>query len=99
MNIRSRWSKLQCERNRLEATPENRRSVLGNALKFIRFPIMEKGEYSEHVEPSGLLETPVNDGNFINKSRVSTSDKVYCAQRFTDMLKDCATPYPYTELT
>lgn len=50
-----RWSEAECIRNQLTVTPENQRSVLGNAFSLVRFPLMSKEEFTVGPAQSGLL--------------------------------------------
>ena len=50
-----KWIDFQCSRNDLEASRENRRSVIGDAIYHIRFLSMRESEFAQHVSSSGLL--------------------------------------------
>ena len=50
-----KWSDAQCAKNGLEATGENRRTVIGNALYEIRFLSMSQHDFAHNVSSSGLL--------------------------------------------
>ena len=50
-----KWSSAQCAKSGLEATGENRRAVIGDALYQIRFPAMSQKEFAQNVSRSGLL--------------------------------------------
>ena len=50
-----KWSDAQCAKNGLEATGENRRAVIGNALYEIRFLSMSQQDFAHNVSSSGLL--------------------------------------------
>ena len=50
-----KWSDAQCAKNGLEATGENRRAVVGNALYEIRFLSMSQRDFAHNVSSSGLL--------------------------------------------
>ena len=52
-----RWSGKQCLKSGIEATGENRRAILGDAIYNIRFLAMSKEDFSHHVLPSDLLTT------------------------------------------
>jgi len=49
------WSKRECRRKGLEETPDNQRSVLGNALYLIHFPTLSIKEFANEVSCTGLL--------------------------------------------
>lgn len=51
-----RWAESECTRKTLPPTPENQRSVLGRALRLIRFPLMSVEEFAQGAAQSGLLE-------------------------------------------
>ena len=51
----SRWSEAECVRQSLPVTPENKRSVLGNVLTKIRFPLMTVEEFAQGPAQSGVL--------------------------------------------
>ena len=50
-----KWSNAQCTKSGVEATGENRRAVIGDALYQIRFPTMSQKEFGQNVSRSGLL--------------------------------------------
>ena len=50
-----RWSGAECARQGLTATPENKRSVLGQILTKIRFPLMTIEEFAQGPAQSGIL--------------------------------------------
>lgn len=50
-----KWSEIQCSKNGVQATDENKRKVLGNAVHEIRFRVMSQEEFTQHVFTSGLL--------------------------------------------
>ena len=52
-----RWADYQCSKNNLEATPENRRNVIGDAIYEIRFLAMTQEEFAQLVSPTRLLST------------------------------------------
>ncbi|XP_044739983.1 BTB/POZ domain-containing protein 2-like [Chrysoperla carnea] len=62
------WSEAECARKQLPITPENQRSVLGQALELIRFPLMTLKEFVIGPVKSGLL-----DGSEITKFCVDTA--------------------------
>lgn len=51
-----RWAEAECTRKNLPPSPENQRSVLGRALRQIRFPLMSVEEFAQGAAQSGLLE-------------------------------------------
>lgn len=50
------WAEEECKRKDMEPTLENRRTVLGKALQFIRFPAMSLQEYANGPAQSGILD-------------------------------------------
>jgi hypothetical protein len=50
-----KWSNFQCSKRDIEATRENRRSVIGDAIYDLRFLAMNEKEFSLNVAASGLL--------------------------------------------
>jgi BTB/POZ domain-containing protein 3/6 len=52
-----RWSGKQCLKNGLDPTGENRRRMLGYAIYNIRFLVMSREDFFQHVSTSGLLTT------------------------------------------
>ena len=51
----SKWSDFQCSKKDIEATRENSRSVIGDAIYDLRFLAMNEKEFSLNVATSGLL--------------------------------------------
>ncbi|KAH3752539.1 BTB/POZ domain-containing protein 2-like [Dreissena polymorpha] len=52
-----KYARHKCTVDNVENTPENLRLAVGNAINFIRFPIMSSEYFTETVEPTGLLTT------------------------------------------
>ena len=50
-----KWSDFQCLKKDIEATRENRRSVVGDAIYDLRFLAMTQKEFAQTVATSGLL--------------------------------------------
>ncbi|KAL3080413.1 hypothetical protein niasHS_011572 [Heterodera schachtii] len=50
-----RWADAQCRRNGTECSAENRRAVLGQALFKIRFPLINKEDFSKTIVPYDVL--------------------------------------------
>ena len=50
-----KWSSAQCVKSGVEATGENRRAVICDALYQIRFPTMSQKEFGQNVSRSGVL--------------------------------------------
>ena len=51
----TKWAEQKCEERELEKTPENLRSVLGDILYLIRFPLLGEAYFTNVVSDSGLL--------------------------------------------
>lgn len=49
------WASAECLRQDLEPTPQNKRSVLGNALYLIRIPTMSLEEFANGAAQLGIL--------------------------------------------
>ena len=49
------WTEAQCNRKRLQPTPENQRAVLDRALHLIRFPLMTVEEFANGPAQSQIL--------------------------------------------
>jgi hypothetical protein len=49
------WSVKECERRGIATTPDNQRTVLGNALSFIRFPTLSLRDFANEVSRTGVL--------------------------------------------
>ena len=53
-----KWATSECEKNGLTPDGKTKRTVLGEQIiKAIRFPVMERHEFSEVVTPSGILSS------------------------------------------
>lgn len=50
-----RWAEHEAVRQQARPTPENKRRVLGRALKLIRFPLMTVEEFANKAAQSGIL--------------------------------------------
>lgn len=50
-----RWAEHEAVRQQMRPTPENKRRVLGRALKLIRFPLMTVEEFANKAAQSGIL--------------------------------------------
>lgn len=50
-----RWAEAECFRQNLPPTPENQRTVIGKALKLVRFPLMSMEEFANGAAQSGIL--------------------------------------------
>ena len=50
-----RWAKKQCESEELEVSGINLRTILGDALYFLRFPVMTQKQFAEKVVPQDVL--------------------------------------------
>lgn len=49
------WASAECVRREIEPTPQNKRSVLGNALYLIRIPTMTLDEFANGAAQVGIL--------------------------------------------
>lgn len=49
------WAAAECGRRELEATPQNKRSVLGSALYLVRIPTMSLEEFANGAAQLGIL--------------------------------------------
>ncbi|KAM5238141.1 BTB/POZ domain-containing protein 2 [Ctenodactylus gundi] len=81
-----RWSEAECQRQQLQATPENRRKVLGKALGLIRFPLMTIEEFAAGPAQSGILVDREVVSLFLHftvnpKPRVEFIDRPRCCLR------------------
>ena len=54
-NAVDKWCKNQCEKQNLEVTGELKRTVLGDAVYLIRFPLMAESEFASLVSKTKLL--------------------------------------------
>ncbi len=50
-----KWSEAECSRKEIEANPENKRAVIGNAIYQIRFASMTPQEFAQNASQSGIL--------------------------------------------
>lgn len=49
------WATAECSRRDIEPTPQNKRSVLGNALYLVRIPTMTLEEFANGAAQMGIL--------------------------------------------
>eukprot|EP00823_Brevimastigomonas_motovehiculus_P002383 TRINITY_DN145_c0_g3_i1.p1 TRINITY_DN145_c0_g3~~TRINITY_DN145_c0_g3_i1.p1 ORF type:complete len:561 (-),score=76.33 TRINITY_DN145_c0_g3_i1:66-1589(-) len=49
------WAAAECKRQKMSPTGVNKRRVLGDALKYIRFPVMSVTEIAKKVQTTGIL--------------------------------------------
>ncbi|XP_041373428.1 BTB/POZ domain-containing protein 2-like [Gigantopelta aegis] len=49
------WSESACRKQNKDVTHENRRQVLGEALKHVRFPLLDQKYFAKNVVPTNLL--------------------------------------------
>lgn len=49
------WAGAECVRREIEPTPQNKRSVLGNALYLVRIPTMTLEEFANGAAQMGIL--------------------------------------------
>ncbi|XP_052813555.1 BTB/POZ domain-containing protein 3-like [Mya arenaria] len=52
----NRWSEHECLKRDLEICPKNKQTLLGQALKEIKFALMTPQEFAEHVPETGLID-------------------------------------------
>ena len=50
-----KWSMASCQRQGLEITPENQRKVMDSFIHRIRFPLMDRVEFGDHIYFTGIL--------------------------------------------
>ncbi|XP_033107369.1 BTB/POZ domain-containing protein 2-like [Anneissia japonica] len=90
-----RWADAECGRQELNRTSENKRKVLGRALKLIRFPLMTIEEFASIPAQSGILDdrevvnlflhftvNPKPGVDFPSKPRCCLTGKEQIIQRF-----------------
>ena len=77
------WAKAKCEENGLEPSGEALREILGNAVDFIRFPVMSQKEFAHHVVPTGILasEDALEVYQFLSGVTPATEMKLSCTKR------------------
>ncbi|XP_041373225.1 BTB/POZ domain-containing protein 2-like [Gigantopelta aegis] len=49
------WSKRACKKQNKQLTPDNRREVLGEAMKHVRFPLLDQKYFVKNVVPMNVL--------------------------------------------
>ncbi|XP_041372674.1 BTB/POZ domain-containing protein 2-like [Gigantopelta aegis] len=49
------WSENACRKQNKDVTPENRRQVLGEAIKHVRFPLLDQKYFAKNVIQTNLL--------------------------------------------
>ncbi|XP_041361525.1 BTB/POZ domain-containing protein 6-like [Gigantopelta aegis] len=49
------WSESECRREEREITPADQREVLGESIKYIRFPLLDRRFFVLNVSPVGIL--------------------------------------------
>ncbi|OXA56985.1 BTB/POZ domain-containing protein 2 [Folsomia candida] len=54
-NAAVHWAIEECKRQKLESTPQNYRFVLKNVIQLIRFPLMDRKEFTLHVATKNVL--------------------------------------------
>ncbi|KAL3093014.1 hypothetical protein niasHS_004616 [Heterodera schachtii] len=68
------WADEQCRQNGIECSAENRREMLGPALFNIRFPLMQKEEFTKSVVSTNVLTTEEVDSIYQHNSNPNLSD-------------------------
>uniref|UniRef100_A0A8C1SHY6 BTB (POZ) domain containing 2b n=2 Tax=Cyprinus carpio TaxID=7962 RepID=A0A8C1SHY6_CYPCA len=81
-----RWAEAEAHRQQLQLTPENKRRVLGKALKLIRFPLMTIEEFAAGPAQSAILTDREVVSLFLHftvnpKPRVEFIDRPRCCLR------------------
>uniref|UniRef100_A0A8C1XGA5 BTB (POZ) domain containing 2b n=1 Tax=Cyprinus carpio TaxID=7962 RepID=A0A8C1XGA5_CYPCA len=81
-----RWAEAEAHRQQLQLTPENKRRVLGKALKLIRFPLMTIEEFAAGPAQSAILTDRQVVSLFLHftvnpKPRVEFIDRPRCCLR------------------
>ncbi|XP_039271605.1 BTB/POZ domain-containing protein 1-like [Styela clava] len=92
------WAEAECERQELEVTKDNKRKVLGNAINWIRFPIMSIEEFAQGPAQSGILTerevvelflyfhlNPKPRVRFSDRPRCCLTGKEQCVHRFMEV--------------
>lgn len=74
------WSVAECERQKLDVTPENQRQVMEPFIHEIRFPVMSIQELEEVIEPSKILKP--QEVLLITKVMVSKDRTANCGFKF-----------------
>jgi len=90
-----RWGVAECGRQQLPVTPQNQRSVLGDCIGLIRFPLMYIEEFAHGAAQSGILTdrevvslflyftvNPKPGVNFTDTPRCSMTGKEQSVNRF-----------------
>ncbi|KAL3109041.1 hypothetical protein niasHT_012603 [Heterodera trifolii] len=68
------WADEQCRQNGIECSAENRREMLGPALFNIRFPLMQKEEFTKSVVSTNVLTTEEIDSIYQHNPNPNLSD-------------------------
>ena len=78
-NALQRWSTRECKRQRLELTPENRRSVLEGSQYLVRYLVMSQDEFTKGPFRSGILTKEEEESILVSTSLLN-SDHVLSSQ-------------------
>ena len=71
-NALQRWSTRECKRQRLELTPENRRSVLEGSQYLVRYLVMSQDEFTKGPYRSGILTKEEEESILVCRTFVAT---------------------------
>uniref|UniRef100_A0A8C2Q1N5 BTB (POZ) domain containing 2b n=1 Tax=Cyprinus carpio TaxID=7962 RepID=A0A8C2Q1N5_CYPCA len=72
-----RWAEAEAHRQQLQLTPENKRRVLGKALKLIRFPLMTIEEFAAGPAQSAILTDRARFSNSCISDKYCPPNKPY----------------------
>ena len=89
-----KWAEAECVRQTLQASPDNKRAVLGRVLGQIRFPLMSVEEFAQGPAQSAILTdrecvslflhftvNPKPPVGFLDIPRCSMTGKLYQKER------------------
>lgn len=81
-NAVMRWAVAECRRREIDATPENKRMVLGASLYFVRMPAMNLEEFANGPAQSGMLTAQETTDIFLNFTATNKPElKFNCKHR------------------
>ncbi|CAG2241493.1 unnamed protein product [Mytilus edulis] len=92
-----KWTKSQCDLQKIEATGQNMRNLVGQTLYQIRFPVVDMDFFSKEIANTDFLSSDemiaiyrsqygIGTSNFINNKRRGPIEKrqVHTVTRYTD---------------